>query len=57
MLELALDDPKGFLNNYRPKGAVLDEVQRAPQLLSYLQAIVDEDKEMGAFVLTGSTTV
>ena len=54
MLELALDDPKGFLNNYRPKGAVLDEVQRAPQLLSYLQAIVDEDKEMGAFVLTGS---
>ncbi|MEK7852298.1 MAG: AAA family ATPase, partial [Planctomycetota bacterium] len=54
MLELALDDPKGFLNNYRPKGAVLDEVQRAPQLLSYLQTIIDEDKEMGAFVLTGS---
>lgn len=54
MLELALDDPKGFLKNYRPKGAILDEVQRAPQLLSYLQAIVDEDKEMGAFILTGS---
>ena len=54
MLKLALDDSKGFLNHYRPKGAVLDEVQRAPQILSCLQAIVDEDKEMGAFVLTGS---
>lgn len=54
MLELALDDPKGLLKNYRPKGVILDEVQRAPQLLSYLQAMVDEDKEMGAFILTGS---
>lgn len=54
ILELALSDPKGFLKNYRPNGAILDEVQRAPQLFSYLQAIVDEDKEMGAFILTGS---
>lgn len=54
MLELALTDPKGFLQNYRSEGVILDEVQRAPQIFSYLQAIVDEDKKMGAFILTGS---
>ena len=54
ILGLALDDPKGFLANYRPKGAVLEEVQRTPHLFSYLQGLVDDDKEMGAFILTGS---
>lgn len=37
MLELALTDPKGFLQNYRSGGVILDEVQRAPQIFSYLQ--------------------
>ena len=54
ILELALSDPKGFLNHYRPIGVILDEVQRAPQLFSYLQGIVDDDKQMGAYILTGS---
>ena len=51
--ERALADPRGFL---RPllDGAVLDEVQRAPDLLSYLQEIVDGDPRPGRFVLTGS---
>lgn len=35
--EFALDDPRAFLAQYR-QGAVLDEIQRTPQLLSYLQA-------------------
>jgi hypothetical protein len=35
-------------------GALLDEVQRAPELLSYLQGMVDEDPRPGRFVLTGS---
>lgn len=49
----ALDDPRGFLGRF-PEGAILDEVQRAPQLLSYLQRILDASRRMGRFVLTGS---
>lgn len=49
----ALDDPRGFLAQY-PNGALLDEVQRAPDLSSYLQGIVDRDPRPGLFVLTGS---
>jgi hypothetical protein len=51
--ERALLDPRGFLNGV-PDGAVLDEVQRAPELLSYLQGVVDGDPRPGRFVLTGS---
>lgn len=49
----ALDDPRGFLAQF-PDGAVFDEVQRCPDLFSYLQGIVDNDGRMGLFVLTGS---
>jgi predicted AAA+ superfamily ATPase len=48
----ALDDPRGFLAQH-PDGAVLDEIQRAPDLLSYLQGMVDEDRRPGRFILTG----
>jgi len=51
--QMALDDPRGFLGRL-PDGAVLDEVQRAPELLSYLQTRVDADGRMGLFLLTGS---
>lgn len=51
--ELALIDPRGFLERF-PKGAILDEVQRAPHLLSYIQTIVDENQEKGQYILTGS---
>jgi predicted AAA+ superfamily ATPase len=50
---LAQTDPKGFLKQY-PQGAVLDEIQRVPELLSYIQDIVDENKIPGLFILTGS---
>jgi predicted AAA+ superfamily ATPase len=46
-------DPRGFLSQY-PKGAILDEVQRTPELLSYLQTVVDERPRPGMFILTGS---
>ncbi len=36
-------DPKGFLDNY-PDGAIFDEVQRVPEIFSYLQRIVDLKK-------------
>lgn len=51
--KFAIEDPRGFLSNY-PGGAVLDEIQRAPELFSYLQQIVDEQDKHGLFVLTGS---
>jgi predicted AAA+ superfamily ATPase len=51
--EFALADPKRFLARF-PQGAILDEVQRCPQLLSWLQGLVDERQRMGDFVLTGS---
>jgi len=50
---MALDDPRAFLNKL-PDGGVLDEVQRAPELFSYLQSRVDADGRMGLFLLTGS---
>ena len=39
--QMALDDPRAFLGRF-PDGAVLDEVRRAPQLLSYLQSGVTQ---------------
>ena len=49
----AVDDPRSFLSGL-PNGAVIDEIQRAPELPSYLQGIVDADDRPGRFVLTGS---
>jgi hypothetical protein len=49
----ALEDPRGFLARF-PDGAVIDEAQHGPQLMSYLQGLVDERRRMGDFVLTGS---
>jgi uncharacterized protein len=51
--EMAQMDPRGFLEKY-PNGAVLDEIQRASKLLSYIQVIVDEKDIKGQFILTGS---
>lgn len=46
-------DPRQFFA-LLPKGAVLDEVQRCPEIFSYLQGVVDERARMGEFVITGS---
>ena len=46
-------DPKQFFA-ILPSGAVLDEVQRCPEVFSYLQGLVDERARMGEFVITGS---
>lgn len=51
--QYAMDDPKSFLTDYA-EGAILDEIQRAPELLSYIQGMVDEDDRAGRFILTGS---
>ena len=51
--QFAMDDPVGFLKTYE-EGAVIDEIQRAPELFSYFQQILDEQKEPGKFIFTGS---
>ena len=49
----AQEDPRGFLAEIEG-GAIIDEVQRVPDLLSYLQVFADERRANGLFVLTGS---
>ncbi|MBI2932402.1 MAG: ATP-binding protein [Planctomycetes bacterium] len=50
----ALEDPRGFLAQFDGP-VILDEVQRAPDLFSYIQIQIDEDRDRtGRFVLTGS---
>jgi len=49
----ALDDPRGFLFQYG-SGAVIDEAQRAPEIFSYLQQLLDDSSLKGRFILTGS---
>jgi len=46
-------DPRGFLSRF-PDGAILDEIQRVPELLSEIQVDVDERKTNGRYILTGS---
>jgi predicted AAA+ superfamily ATPase len=50
---LASSDPKGFLQRF-PEGAILDEIQRLPVLLSFLQSTADSTENKGLFILTGS---
>ncbi len=49
----AIEDPRGLLSGY-PDGAILDEIQRVPELFSYLQEVLDNSKQKGLFILTGS---
>jgi len=49
----AIEDPRGFLASF-PDGAILDEVQRTPDIFSYLQQLIDDNPEHGRFILTGS---
>lgn len=49
----AIEDPRGFLSQFK-EGAILDEVQRTPELFSYLQEILDNCVTPGLFILTGS---
>ena len=51
--QLATEDPRGFFTEC-PEGAIIDEVQRVPALLSYIQGIVDANDSPGRFILTGS---
>lgn len=51
----ARSDPKAFIEDH-PAPVIIDEVQKAPELLDEIKAVVDEDEETGRYVLTGSQT-
>ncbi|MDC7242805.1 MAG: ATP-binding protein [Sphaerochaetaceae bacterium] len=51
--EFAQNDPRGFLDRYNEK-VIIDEIQRVPLLMSYLQSHVDKMKKNGEIVITGS---
>jgi predicted AAA+ superfamily ATPase len=51
---LVTKDPRAFLDQYKT-GAIFDEIQRVPQLLSYLQGVIDDQpNKVGLFIITGS---
>ncbi len=51
---LALDDPKTFMHRY-PAPVIFDEIQNVPELLSWIQVVVDENPDLiGGYILTGS---
>jgi len=50
---LAQTDPKSFFKQY-PTPVIIDEIQRVPELLSYIQVHVDEKRQNGLYILTGS---
>lgn len=51
--DFAIEDPRGFLSRFT-KSVILDEIQRVPELFSYIQTIVDTKGTAGQFILTGS---
>ena len=51
--QFAQEDPRGFLRQHSD-AVILDEVQRCPDLVSYIQTDVDRDDTPGRFILTGS---
>ncbi|PKP30330.1 MAG: AAA family ATPase [Bacteroidetes bacterium HGW-Bacteroidetes-16] len=51
--DIIQQDPRSFFNKLT-NGAVIDEIQRMPELLRYIQGIVDEVRQPGMFILTGS---
>lgn len=51
--EFAHEDPRGFLARFA-NGAIFDEAQRWGDLFSHLQGMVDNDRQAGRFILTGS---
>jgi predicted AAA+ superfamily ATPase len=56
LLEFALLDPKGFLKS-SAKTLVIDEIQKAPKLITEIKMIVDKDNRNGQFLLTGSVNL
>lgn len=52
--QFAREDPIGFLQQFAAEGAIFDEIQRVPDLLSYLQEQIDHRQDRGLYIFTGS---
>jgi predicted AAA+ superfamily ATPase len=56
--EFAEEDGKGFLARFKNEpGIILDEIQKAPKLLSYIQMEIDEGEQLGRFILASSQNI
>ncbi len=51
--DLAFRDPRAFFKMY-PTPLIIDEIQRVPELLSYIQVLADNTRDRGQYILTGS---
>ena len=52
--EYARKDPRSFLEEAIKSRAIIDEVQRVPELFSYMQTVIDRENKEGLLILTGS---
>jgi len=52
--QAAQEDPEGFLADLGDGGALIDEVQRVPDLMLAIKAIVDREQRLGRYLITGS---
>ena len=53
-LQFAVDDPMGFVRQLTARHIVIDEIQRAPELMLAIKQAIDEQRQAGRFLLTGS---
>lgn len=56
VLDAALRDPDGFISG-TPTPVIIDEVQRAPDLMRAIKSVVDKDRKPGQYLLTGSANL
>jgi predicted AAA+ superfamily ATPase len=52
--QAAIEDPEGFLAELGDRGALIDEAQRAPELMLAIKAVVDREQRPGRYLLSGS---
>jgi predicted AAA+ superfamily ATPase len=57
MLKIALEDPKGFFKNSTAKTMIVDEIQKAPELIPEIKMLADKSNRNGQFLLTGSANL
>ena len=56
VLQIATNDPMGFIRRLTGP-TIIDEVQRVPEIFRSIKLVVDENRQHGQFILTGSTNV
>jgi hypothetical protein len=56
ILDAALRDPDGFISG-QPTPVVIDEVQRAPDMMRAIKRIIDRDRKPSQYLLTGSANI